>query len=304
MLLLLSSFSSVYVLPCDTVNSGALYLLRESLGPVGAVRASSCEEAFETVQDTVAPDASAEDVLDALDDKEGIRARMARFGAPRRPRSWERDGAPATKRDGARGRTMRALGRAISARDGAFPEGYGMRPNSGPTPESAERRARLLARFGARNVYAARVSPFYSEDLNGSRVERLTRELAEELRLSVELEEEEIPEGTIIHGTGRFEDTIPALFEAASELGVARLLLEKDDYTDARRLTLDGSDDTRAERIASWTPERAPELLCALLDGLTSICPEGWECSAHPGDGSDLGFWRTDEATEEEGAPC
>lgn len=307
MLLILSRDSAPSVLPCDTTDSGSLFLFLDCFGPSGAVRAETLEDAFEAVRDFVTPDASALDVLDALDDKDGMRARKARFGARAyRVRRWiPRDGSQ--ERD--RPEAWRALRRAVARKDGALPEGYGWRPNGEPTPDDKEKRARLLARFGEGRVYGARLSPIYSEDLNGERLERLTKERMEELRLSIELEPEDIGEGgTVIHGTMCFEDTIPALFEHAHELGIARAILSREDYAHARALYLDGSDDTKAERLESWQarfgPGHAPELLCALIDGLASVCPPGWTFSTHEGDGSDLGFWQTEEeALEERAAP-
>jgi hypothetical protein len=92
-------------------------------------------------------------------------------------------------------------------------------------------------------------------------------------------------EGTVSHGTMRSEDLIPS-FEAVLD---AAGLDYKSDRPDAVAKLLDGKDVTAAEQEAIGF--YVNEVLFELLD---SIAPEGCYFGAHPGDGSDFGYWRSE----------
>ncbi len=86
--------------------------------------------------------------------------------------------------------------------------------------------------------------------------------------------------GSVSHGTLRLEDLIPALkAEFAYYAGKAAL----------RRLGLG------RPSAAYYSSETASEDLDILMDALNSIAPPHVYFGAHPGDGSDFGFWFDDD---------
>lgn len=93
------------------------------------------------------------------------------------------------------------------------------------------------------------------------------------------------PKGTIISGTMRNEDVIPALFSYAGE-----------DY----KIPIKELDSFRAEIKTiqirgDWDSEYASEVCLGLFDILTEYVPEGYYCGSHPGDGADYGIWRYED---------
>lgn len=83
--------------------------------------------------------------------------------------------------------------------------------------------------------------------------------------------------GTVLHGTLRNEDLIPRFADILSKMpGSAR---------DFGGLICD------AWSITDYDSSDASEILCALFDALNRYAPEGFYFGAHPGDGSDFGFW-------------
>ena len=89
-----------------------------------------------------------------------------------------------------------------------------------------------------------------------------------------------ISEGTIIHGTLRTQDLLLAF---ADELN--------------RVLPFNGNSLANdARRAVDTQDQEADEILLDLFDQLDSIAQrEGLYFGAHPGDGSDFGYWRSDE---------
>ena len=88
--------------------------------------------------------------------------------------------------------------------------------------------------------------------------------------------------GTIIHGTHRPEDLIPALLSILETSDVKRHQhnvkviksnMEADDYYESEE--------------SEW------DLNEILFDDLNDLAPEGHYFGAHEGDGSDFGFWPT-----------
>lgn len=90
--------------------------------------------------------------------------------------------------------------------------------------------------------------------------------------------------GSISHGTLLNSDLIPAFF---AEL----------DDEDKRRLVakypaiLDSLLDNELEGTPDYNTEEAHELLEELFDIFNEHAPPGTYFGAHPGDGSDFGFW-------------
>jgi hypothetical protein len=84
--------------------------------------------------------------------------------------------------------------------------------------------------------------------------------------------------GSISHGTMRLEHLIPDFIAACRALGV-KVPTGKPRQRDIERET-----------------EEAQEFCNALLDALDAAAPDGCYFGAHPGDGSDYGFWPDDDS--------
>jgi len=90
---------------------------------------------------------------------------------------------------------------------------------------------------------------------------------------------------TLIHGTMRPQDLIPTFLDALRELDSTRyagLLLAGP----VPAYVQDEGDESEW-----WQSEDAGYLLEDLFDALNDCAPEGQYFGAHPGDGSDYGFW-------------
>ena len=108
--------------------------------------------------------------------------------------------------------------------------------------------------------------------------------------------EKKIEEGTIIHWTWRNEDLLPRFVETLR----AVLEIETADVDAESR----SAHATLCDRVTSsimkdgddyFDSEEASHDLADLSDALNEHAPEGFYFGAHPGDGSDLGFWAHDE---------
>lgn len=86
--------------------------------------------------------------------------------------------------------------------------------------------------------------------------------------------------GSISHGTMRREDLIPTF--------VAELKRHQTAEQYAELIA-------HAESIVDFDDEAAGDVLCDLFDALDEVAPEGTYFGAHPGDGSDYGFWPCEE---------
>lgn len=84
--------------------------------------------------------------------------------------------------------------------------------------------------------------------------------------------------GSIIHGTMRPEDLIPAFSWELSKIAPT-------DYEELIR---------QAETIRDYDSEEADHILHELFDALDSCAPPYGYFGAHEGDGSDYGFWLQD----------
>ena len=99
--------------------------------------------------------------------------------------------------------------------------------------------------------------------------------------------------GTLIHGTHRNADLIPAFLAELERLdpnGHAGYLdgLEADNYDPDVLLGLD-------DEHEFWDTTDATEITHELFDLLDAHAPAGHYFGAHPGDGSDFGYWQTDD---------
>lgn len=113
-------------------------------------------------------------------------------------------------------------------------------------------------------------------DLDYDRLEEL-REVAKEQR-------------SISHGTMRPADLIPAFLDELARHDPDTAASYREEIPPA------ALEDDRAE---FWDTEDAASILDSLFDALDSAAPAGCYFGAHPGDGSDYGFWMTAEDAEE-----
>jgi len=77
--------------------------------------------------------------------------------------------------------------------------------------------------------------------------------------------------GTVSHGTLRFQDVFSA---------VKKCLKEIDKNESFKYLLYEPEDDFTLE---------------SMYDALNELCPDNYYFGAHPGDGSDIGFWEVEE---------
>jgi len=97
--------------------------------------------------------------------------------------------------------------------------------------------------------------------------------------------------GTISHGTMRTQDLIPAFLDALSEVHLeAYEQLMVQPFGPIPAYVQDEGDDSEW-----WQSDDAQWLLESLFDALNEAAPEGYYFGAHPGDGSDYGFWQIEE---------
>ena len=107
-------------------------------------------------------------------------------------------------------------------------------------------------------------------------------------------------EGTVIHGTLRPQDLVVVFLQECNQwvhrnnVDVARR------YKDlSREVGQHGLLDSALNVIDHhpwWQSEECTEVISDLMDLLSDIAaPHGLYFGAHPGDGSDFGFWRHEE---------
>lgn len=85
--------------------------------------------------------------------------------------------------------------------------------------------------------------------------------------------------GTVIHATLRSEDLIPAFLDT----------LRFHDRKAAARVNASYQPERR--RVGFYETELAMFMVEDLFNALNDIAPAGHYFGAHPGDGSDFGFW-------------
>lgn len=90
--------------------------------------------------------------------------------------------------------------------------------------------------------------------------------------------------GTLVHGTHRPQDLIPAFLGKLNELAPARAAAIEAQYP----VTIA---DPEADYFLG-----ADALVTELFDALDELAPEGWYFGAIEGDGSDFGFWQSEES--------
>lgn len=93
--------------------------------------------------------------------------------------------------------------------------------------------------------------------------------------------------GTVIHGTMRAQDLIPAFLAECEYLGLEGGPYGKGDTMDYAREVIARCDDDE-----EWDAEAGlDELTCDLADMLEEAAPPYVYFGSHEGDGSDYGFW-------------
>ena len=102
---------------------------------------------------------------------------------------------------------------------------------------------------------------------------------------------------SIIHGTHRTQDLIPAFLDTLMDVWPEAYQA----YMTAPFPPIPSCVMDEGDSSAWWDSEDAGYLLVDLMDQLGEAAPEGCYFGAHPGDGSDFGFWEHEDmyGTEE-----
>jgi len=99
--------------------------------------------------------------------------------------------------------------------------------------------------------------------------------------------------GTLISGTLRTEDLIECFKDYLDSLG-RRYASEWNAIVDVMNET--GYTDATGEINEAWyDTDAACEVLEMLFDALDSAASDGYYFGAHPGDGSDFGYWECED---------
>ncbi len=108
-----------------------------------------------------------------------------------------------------------------------------------------------------------------------------------------------ITEGTLIHGTMRLQDLIPCFLSELNIEGDRRFATEWNSITSFMEKTgaYANAEDDSSDILEDWyDTEAAQEVLNDLFDALDAMAQEkGFYFGAHPGDGSDYGYWKEEE---------
>lgn len=100
---------------------------------------------------------------------------------------------------------------------------------------------------------------------------------------------------SLSHATMKPEDLIPCFIDAIREIA-------KDDEKLLQELKSEcmehGLDIEDHHIILLYAGEGSDWLLDYLFDTLNDLAPEGYYFGAHPGDGSDYGFWKCEDYDE------
>jgi hypothetical protein len=100
-----------------------------------------------------------------------------------------------------------------------------------------------------------------------------------------------IETGTVIHGTLRDEDLIPAFLEALRVAGVPTFLPALEWLRSRQNKAWIGGDWVVVDEYDSRLLQDRTELVEDLIQRLNHVSPPGLYFGAHPGDGSDFGWW-------------
>ena len=95
---------------------------------------------------------------------------------------------------------------------------------------------------------------------------------------------------SIIHATHRPQDLIPAFMGAVKAIDAEAYANFWKGY-----ITLSVDPLTAEDNHPFWNSNQADWILEDLFDTLNALAPEGYYFGAHPGDGSDFGFWEEED---------
>ena len=102
--------------------------------------------------------------------------------------------------------------------------------------------------------------------------------------------------GTVSHGTMRPQDLIPQFLRAIAVIAHAKPAGFNYNHAAALQVAHLHSVPNwvvdEGDSCPWWDEEESGWLLETLFEGLASVAPEGYYFGAHPGDGSDYGFWK------------
>lgn len=103
-----------------------------------------------------------------------------------------------------------------------------------------------------------------------------------------------VAEATVICGTLRNEDLIPAFCEEIRRLQTRTpaIVFEAEDWVSSKP-------ESEPFGAGMTQDEIGAEIVNELIDHLDNMAPEGCYFGAHPGDGSDFGWWHADKIHED-----
>ena len=105
--------------------------------------------------------------------------------------------------------------------------------------------------------------------------------------------------GSVISGTMRPEDLMPALFETLLLFDPDRAEAWAEYWREIDHVMCACEGDTD-DMFRGFDPEKISYALNELFDELDEISPKGCYFGAHPGDGSDYGWWPAEDYDDEE----
>lgn len=104
--------------------------------------------------------------------------------------------------------------------------------------------------------------------------------------------------GSVIHGTLRSEDLLPAFLfalEDANSPKASRFNAELIELGFGHSMCGVCGMGNREEWPEGFGDDTAQEIIADMMDALNDIAPDGYYFGAHPGDGSEFGFWACEE---------
>ena len=104
--------------------------------------------------------------------------------------------------------------------------------------------------------------------------------------------------GALIHGTHRSEDLLGALLFALEDIkspAAARFNAELIELGFGHSMCGVCGMGNREEWPEGFDDDMAQEIIAEMMDALNDHAPDGYYFGAHPGDGSDFGFWACEE---------
>ena len=103
--------------------------------------------------------------------------------------------------------------------------------------------------------------------------------------------------GTVIWGTMRPQDIVPALLRACRSHTApgseARRRCDRISDNVAQLRLVDSTGLNLIEDHPWWASDECHEVTSDLFSALDDLAPDGVYFGAHPGDGADFGFWNT-----------